>query len=166
MLSPKGRRMDDRKGFSLIEMVIVIAILGIVATFAVPAFQNYVRNRNLKTAAQEIASEFFVTRERALAENTTYRIVFDDINNQYTTEERTALGPPVVYTIRQTKKISSSAAADGIVINTSMANALIFTFQPRGTISSGTINLKNSINSRAAITVNFPSRTYVVYNLQ
>ena len=160
MLSPRGRRMDDREGFSLIEMVIVIAILGIVATFAVPAFQNYVRNRNLKTAAQEIASEFFVTRERSLSENNTYQIVFDSGTNQYSVQQ-----PPG--TNITTKKIAASASAqDGIVIDTSIANALIFTFQPRGTISSGTINLKNSINSRAAITVNFPSRTYVVYNLQ
>jgi type IV pilus assembly protein PilA len=159
--------MDDRKGFSLIEMIIVIAIIGIVATFAVPGFQNYARNQNLKTAAQEIASEFFVTRERALAENKTYRIVFDDVNNQYTTEERTALGPPVVYTTRQTKKIASSAAtAGGIVIDMPKTTATIFTFQPRGTVSSGTLSLRNSINSSAAITVNFPSRTYVAYTLK
>jgi len=159
--------MNDRKGFSLVEMIIVIALIGVIATFAVPAFQNYVRNRNLKTATQEVASEFFVIRERALAESQTYRIVFDDVNNQYTIEQRTALGPPVVYTVRQTKRIAASAAAaDGIVIDTGMANTLIFTFQSRGTISSGTINLKNGINSRAAITVNFPSKTYVVYNLQ
>jgi len=167
MLSPKGRRIDDRQGWSLIEMMIVIAIIGVVAAFSVPTFRNYVRNQNLKTAAQEISSDFFIYRERALAEGKTYRIVFDDVGNQYTIDERTALGPPVVYTTLQTKRIAASATAtDGIVIDTSAANTLIFTFQSRGTISSGTINLRNAINSTAAITVNFPSKTYVVYNLQ
>jgi type II secretion system protein H len=167
MLFPRSSRIDDRQGWSLVEMMIVIALIGVVATFAVPTFQNYVRNQNLKTAAQEISSDFFINRERALAEGKTYRIVFDDVGNQYTIDERTALGPPVVYTTLQTKRIAASATAtDGIVIDTSAANTLIFTFQSRGTISSGTLNLKNAIDSKAVITVNFPSKTYVVYNLK
>ena len=97
----KGRR----EGFSLVEVMIVIALIGIVATIAVPNFQNYIRNRNLKTAAQEISSEFFVTRERALAESKRYRIVFDVGNNRYTTEEEVDFViehlPPIIRTLRE-----------------------------------------------------------------
>ena len=164
MLSVKERMKFGRKGFSLVEVVIVVALIGIVATIAVPNFQNYIRNRNLKIAAQEISSEFFVTRERALSESRTYRLVFDDTANQYTTEEQTA---PGVWTVRQTKPVHGSAAqTSGIVINTANTTATIFTFQPRGTVSSGRLSINNSINSRADITVNFPSRTYVQYTLQ
>lgn len=144
--------------------MIVVALIGIIATIAVPNFQNYIRNRNLKIAAQEIASEIFVTRERALSESRTYRIVFNTGSNQYTTEEQTA---PGVWTVRQTKAVPGSAAAnDGIVIDAANTTATIFTFQPRGTVSSGTLSINNGINSRADITVNFPSRTYVEYTLQ
>ena len=145
--------------------MIVVALIGIIATIAVPNFQNYIRNRNLKIAVQEISSEFFVTRERALAESRTYRIVFNVGNNQYTTEEET---PPGVWTVRQTKQVAASAAAnDGIVIDTANTTATSFTFQPRGTISSpGTISIKNSILSTANITVNFAGRTYVEYDLK
>jgi type II secretion system protein H len=165
MLSVKITIQDGRKGFSLVEVMIVIALIGIIATIAVPNFRNYIRNRNLKIAAQEISSEFFVTRERALAESRTYRIVFDTTNNQYTTEEETA---PSTWTVRQTKQVAASAAAnDGIVIDAANTTATTFTFQPRGTISlGGTVSVKNSINSRADITVNFPGRTYVNYTLQ
>jgi len=157
----------DRKGFSLVEVMIVVALIGIVATIAVPNFQNYIRNRNLKTAVQEISSEFFVTRERALSESTTYRLVFDVGNNRYTTEEETPSGSGT-WTVRQTKQVAASAAAnDGIVIDAANTTATSFTFQPRGTISmGGTVSIKNSINSRADITVNFPGRTYVTYTLQ
>lgn len=165
MLSVNARMKDSRKGFSLVEVMIVVALIGIVATIAVPNFQNYVRNRNLKTATQEISSEFFVTRQRALAESRTYRLVFDVGNNRYTTEEQTA---PGMWTVRQTKQVAASAAAnDGIVIDAANTTATTFTFQPRGTISmGGTVSVKNSINSIANITVNFPGRTYVTYTLQ
>ena len=163
MLSLKEGMKFGRKGFSLVEVMIVVALIGIVATIAVPNFQNYVRNRNLKTAAQEISSEFFVTRQRALAESRNYRLVFDVGNNRYTTEEETA---PGTWTVRQTKQVAASAAAnDGIVIDA--ATETTFNFQPRGTISSpGTIRIKNSIHSVANITVNFAGRTYVEYTLQ
>ena len=144
--------------------MIVVALIGIIATIAVPNFQNYIRNRNLKIATQEIASEFYVTRERALAESRSYRLVFDIANNQYTTEEETA---PGTWTVRQTRQVAASAAAnDGIVIDTSKANTLTYVFQQRGTASAGMLNLKNSINSGAVITVNIAGRTYVTYDLK
>ena len=165
MLGLMVRTKFGRKGFSLVEVMIVVALIGIIATIAVPNFQNYIRNRNLKTAAQEISSEFFVTRERALSESRTYRLVFDVGNNRYTTEEETA---PGVWTVRQTKQVAASAAAnDGILIDAANTTATSFTFQPRGTISiGGTVSIRNSINSRADITVNFPGRTYVTYDLK
>lgn len=47
--------MKNIKGFTLIELMIVVVILAIVAAIALPRYQAYVRKGNEKLALQQIA---------------------------------------------------------------------------------------------------------------
>jgi type IV pilus assembly protein PilA len=47
----KIRKMLNRKGFTLIELMIVIAIIGILAAIAIPQFAAY-RAKSYNSAAQ------------------------------------------------------------------------------------------------------------------
>lgn len=48
--------MIGQKGFTLIEMMIVIAIIGILAAVAIPAYQDYMAKSRVTAAFHEISS--------------------------------------------------------------------------------------------------------------
>ena len=60
-----------QKGFTLIELMIVVAIIGILATIALPAYSNYVRSGKATEATSTLASAR-VQMEQHFQDNRTY----------------------------------------------------------------------------------------------
>jgi len=64
-------------GFSLIEMLIVTALLGIVMAGAVPLLGGVVDAQRLGQATREVAHELQAAKQRAVANNRPMRVVFN-----------------------------------------------------------------------------------------
>ncbi len=146
------------RGFSLIELLVATALVAIVATIAVPQFQRYSHNVNLKNAAREMSGDFSAAKQMAIANNLDYRIAIDVGGNSYTLTRTDTSA--VIWT-----KSLASFGGGARITSTTFSGAAI-NFQKRGTASNGRIVLQNVRGSWAHVHVNITGRTYVHDDMQ
>ncbi len=68
----KGTKKSAQKGFTLVELMIVVAIIGILAAIAIPQFAAY-RQRAFNSAAQSDLKNFKTAMETDFADNQAYQ---------------------------------------------------------------------------------------------
>jgi len=64
--------MQGKKGFTLIEVLVVLVIIGITLGFAMLSFGDFGRARRLVTQSESIFAEFKSIQQQAMLESATY----------------------------------------------------------------------------------------------
>lgn len=71
MLNQIGKRMQGKEGFTLIELMVVIAIIGILAAIAIPNFLA-MRQKGMVSQAQSDCANVKTAQETYYNDNSTY----------------------------------------------------------------------------------------------
>ena len=78
-----NRKDRGIKGFTLVEMLIVVSIIAVLLTIFPSMFTSFRQRTNLREAAGALAEDMKLAKQRAVAENVNYTITFDINNNSY-----------------------------------------------------------------------------------
>lgn len=108
MLQRIRNKKQGQKGFTLIELMIVIAIIGILAAIAIPNFISY-RKRSYDSAAQSDLKNFMTAQEAYFVDYEKYAD-FESTTGNATTKS-VSLGSTDAY-ISKGVTIDCSAAAE------------------------------------------------------
>lgn len=127
--------MKKEKGFTAIEMVTMLGIIGVTAAMAAPSIIKSNRSYKLNTAAQDVAQAFQAARFEAIRNNSSQTVLIDKANSTITINGR-AIKLPDGITF-QTQTSSSDVPNE---IKTAATNG------SNGTVSGQETNEKTAVS--------------------
>ena len=140
------------RGFTLMELIVVIGLIGILAGIGMPYFRGFMINTQLRGAARDLTSDLRYAQQQAVTTQINYRVVFVPSSNSYRVENdstgqliraRTVKSPVILQ--------STTLPANTVIFNATGA-----------ALSSGTIILSNE-DSQAVIDIKPSGYAQVTY---
>lgn len=147
-----------QKGFTLTELIVVIALIAILSAIAAPQLLQLMPGMRVDSATRQLTSEMLLLKMRAISENRKYRIIFGNPDNNHykiqqdanrndsysdvcdTIVKTGALPVGIVFGTKATKNTSGGAlscTADGICFGSDNGAS----FMPMGTSDCGSLYL-------------------------
>ncbi len=82
----------DKKGYTFVELIVVIVMVGIVLTFAAPRLRHALLTDHLKTVARKMVGILHNLRNEAVREHQTYTLHVDLNSNKFWTADTSMTG--------------------------------------------------------------------------
>ena len=108
-------------GFTVMELIVTIAIAGVLMGVAVPSFMSLLPTLRLSSAARQVATDLQLARMKAISQNTQNTVTF--VSGTYT------------FTVGSVSR-NLNQLYPGITVASVSSNPI---FSPRGTTSNGAI---------------------------
>lgn len=141
-------KLTNKKGVTLIELVIVFVIIAIGAALLVPNIGAWLPHYRLRTATRDIASMMRVAQMKAVSNNLQYRVNLNTADvgvNRYILQYNTG-GIWV-------NEGNMQNLPSGIIISNNGLPGDRAEFNPNSTSSSGSVTLQNPKGNQKTITL-------------
>ncbi|NJK29505.1 MAG: prepilin-type N-terminal cleavage/methylation domain-containing protein [Acaryochloris sp. RU_4_1] len=122
----------NRLGFSLVEILVVVAILGMMATLAAPSFLSWVNNKRIEDISAQVIGVLKEAQAEAIRKSQSCRLTI-------TTTSVTASPPSCLPTgTRDLTQVSGGESASGVTL-IAQATPITIQFSPKGSTTSSNV---------------------------
>ncbi len=142
-----------QKGFTLLELMIVVSILGVLLAIAIPRFQEWREHASVNNATSALFVTLKKARTLAVAESRSVKVTLK------TTDPYSFTYDSAGCSNCQAKKIELKQFSSNLQLKRN-GGTDSFTFSSRGTSGNGTIKIENGTYYKC-ITINAIGRAYV-----
>lgn len=158
----KLKGYEKKCGHTLIELIIVLAVVSVIIAISVSSIGNFLSRSRLKNSAEDITSTLRWARRLAITKREVYRVVFNPKKRKYwveneegnVLEKKQSLEENIIFA---NPELYKEGEEDGIVeFNDPDDNS--FSFYPQGTAEAGSIYLQGKGN-REWYTITIASTT-------
>ena len=139
-----GMGVINIRGFSAVELITAVALIGIVAAIALPSWMSLSPTYSLNNSVRQIQSELHSIKMRAAAEGVPFQMAYSQGGTVYTIK-------------RAAQTITTKPIAEGTMIQ---KDGLI-SFSPQGTAGGNRVRLRNGAGICKQIVVSATGRVRI-----